>query len=112
MTHSELLTCFHLIFTVDRIETGWAVVEWWGTTATTDVELTLFPSKPDEGERWVVHLRSKPSKTGSVDPHSRTYRSARGSLVLPPEHAASAFHTADIRMSRIPDFNSIGGNQS
>ena len=49
MTHSELLTCFHLIFTVDRIETGWAVVEWWGTTATTDVELTLFPSEPDEG---------------------------------------------------------------
>ena len=111
MTHPELLTCFHLIFTVDRIETGWVVVEWWGTTATTDVD-PFFREQAGRRRAMGRAPEENHRETGSVDPHSRTYRSARGSLVLPPEHPASALHTTDIRMSRIPDFNSIGGNQS
>ena len=57
MTETGLFLCVHLALTVDRIETGWAVIEWWGSTDTTDISLEHFPDEPPEGSLWLAHLR-------------------------------------------------------
>ena len=52
-----LLLCVHMAFTIDRIEDTSAIVEWMGTTETSDIASDLFPYTPKEGERWLIHLK-------------------------------------------------------
>jgi hypothetical protein len=42
---------------VDRVETQWAVIEWWGSTNTADISLEHFPDEPSEGSVWLAHLQ-------------------------------------------------------
>lgn len=57
MTEAGLFLCVHLALTVDRVETQWAVIEWWGSTNTADISLEHFPDEPREGSVWLAHLQ-------------------------------------------------------
>lgn len=103
MTRSGILSSLCLVFTIDRLEGKWAVVEWWGMATTTDVERSLFPTKPKEGERWSVRLISSPSGSGSYNPARHAYRGPFGWLFLPRETEGPPIQATEIRMSQIPN---------
>ncbi len=109
MNKAVLLSCLHLVFIVDRVEPPWAIVEWWGTTSTSDVSTALFPARPEEGDLWVIHLSDRGDPDGWFDSESSAYRWPQGSVFLPEDHLPPRFQTTSLRMSRMPNLNSTGG---
>jgi len=100
--------CAHVAFTIDRVDSRWARVEWFGTTDLSDVETTLFPSAPREGEQWIVHLL--PSDEGvRFDENGRALKLPSGTLFIPEGVASPSFTTLDIRMTRLAEHTAQGG---
>ena len=103
MTRSGILSSLCLVFTIDRLEGNWAVVEWRETATTTDIERSLFPTDPKEGERWIVRLISSLSGSGSYNPARHAYRDPSGWLFLPRVKQGQAIQATEIWMSQIPN---------
>lgn len=88
MTETGLFLCVHLALTVDRVETAWAVVEWWGSTDTADISLEHFPDDPSEGSLWLAHMR--PTENGQTfslpanGPKDRPYQLRLSRLIHNP----------------------------
>ena len=112
MSRYGVLSGLILIFTIDRIEADWAVVEWRGSTCTSEIEVSLFETQPHEGEQWAVELRDKSSGTAFFDREQHAFTTQRGRLFLSHHHPPPTFLKTEIRMHRISKNNPTGGDQT
>ena len=83
MTGLYVLSCSALFFTIDRVESEMAVVEWEASGELTDVSASLFSSPPTEGDRWVVKIKQSDQGQSTYSRTSNALKTDRGLLFLP-----------------------------
>ena len=83
MTSLLLLNCSVLFFTIDRVESEMAIVEWAASGEITDISSALFPGQPNEGDRWVVRIHKADRGQIAYRSQSNALESEQGRLFLP-----------------------------